>query len=71
MRDQTQGEAPSAYLSSAVHDGGAELAIVAPRPDGNRGTRRQRDPWPEGYCPDCGASWCRYREVKATDRREY
>lgn len=64
MRD----ESPEEQAVSALAKRMLELRSPETRPI----TKRvPRDPWPDGYCPDCGASWCRYREVQATDRREY
>lgn len=63
MRD----ESPEEQAVSAM----AKRMLELRSPDTRPITRRvARDPWPAGYCPDCGASWCRYREVKARNRRE-
>lgn len=73
----TSSEAASALITvtGAFHDGASELSSGAPRPARNRGASSgraaTRSGWPEGYCPDCGSAWCRYREIQATGRREY
>ena len=63
MRD----ESPEARVVSAM----AKRMLELRSPETSPITKRvPRDPRPSGYCPDCGSSWCRYREIAARARRE-